>query len=165
MTTSAGLLLYRRTGAGLEVLLGHMGGPFWARKGARAWTFPKGEYAAPERAVDAAVREFTEEVGQAPPPGTDIPLGEVRQRGGKVVTAWAREGELDPDAGTPGTFELEWPPRSGRRATFPELDRLRWWTLEEARPLVVAAHEELLDRLVELVGTAPSEPSAGDAGG
>lgn len=159
MTTSAGLLLFRRTDAGLEVLLGHMGGPFWARKDARAWTFPKGEYAPPEAALDAAVREFTEEVGQPPPPGPDVPLGEVRQRGGKVVTAWAREGDLDPAAGTPGTFELEWPPRSGRRVSFPELDRLRWWPVEEARPRVVAAHEELLDRLVAAAGPGRAAPT------
>lgn len=164
MVTSAGLLLYRRTPGGVEVLLGHMGGPFWARKDARAWTFPKGEYAAPERPVDAAVREFTEEVGQPPPPGPDVPLGEVRQRGGKVVSGWAREGDLDPAAGTPGTFELEWPPRSGRRVAFPELDRLRWMTLDEARPRVVAAHEELLDRLAALLGEE-GPPAPGGAEG
>lgn len=148
MATSAGLLVHRRVDGRVEVLLGHMGGPFWARKDARAWTIPKGEYVPPEDPLDAAVREFTEEVGQPPPPGPDVPLGEVRQRGGKVVAVWAREGDLDPAAGAPGTFTMEWPPRSGRQATFPELDVVRWWPLDDARPRVVAAHEVLLDRLV-----------------
>jgi predicted NUDIX family NTP pyrophosphohydrolase len=152
MVTSAGLLLYRRSGDGrLQVLLGHMGGPFWARKDARAWTIPKGEYTPPEEPLAAAVREFTEETGQAPPPGPDLALGEVRQRGGKTVTVWAREGDLDPAAGVPGTFEMPWPPRSGRTATFAELDELRWFDVPDARGRVIAAHEELLDRLLAAV--------------
>ena len=150
---SAGLLLYR-TGEGgeVEVLIGHMGGPFWARKDAGAWTLPKGEYdPATEDAHHAAVREFTEELGTPPPDGPpgapDLPLGTVQQRAGKTVTAWARHGDLDVSAVAPGTFEMEWPPRSGRRATFPELDRVAWCPLDEARGLVVAAQAELIDRL------------------
>jgi predicted NUDIX family NTP pyrophosphohydrolase len=147
VVTSAGLLLYRDGADGVEVLLGHMGGPYWARKDAGAWTLPKGEHTADEDPHAAAVREFAEEVGQAPPDGPDLPLGTVRQRGGKSVTAWARRGDLDVSTITSNTFELEWPPRSGRRQAFPELDRARWWPLAEARALVVAAQVELLDRL------------------
>ncbi len=154
---SAGLLLYRTEGGVVEVLLGHMGGPFWARKDAGAWSLPKGEYdPAEEDPHAAAVREFTEELGTPPPDGVDLPLGTVRQRAGKEVTAWARRADLDVTTVVPGTFELEWPPRSGRRATFPELDRVAWLTLPEARRLVVAAQAELLDRLA----TALDEPSA-----
>jgi len=145
--TSAGLLLFRRTDSGVEVLLGHMGGPFWSRKDAGAWTIPKGEHDDAEDPHHAALREFTEELGVPPPPGPDLDLGIVRQRAGKVARAWAREGDLDVTTVVPGTFELEWPPRSGRRATFPELDRVRWVPLAEARSLVVAAQAELLDRL------------------
>jgi predicted NUDIX family NTP pyrophosphohydrolase len=146
---SAGLLLYRHAGDGtVEVLLGHMGGPLWARKDAGAWTLPKGEYdPATEEPHAAAVREFAEELGTPPPDGPDLPLGSIRQRAGKTVTAWARRGDLDVTTVVPGTFEMEWPPRSGRRATFPELDRVAWLTLPDARRLVVAAQAELLDRL------------------
>ena len=156
--TSAGLLLFRRdAGGAVEVLLGHMGGPFWAGKVAGAWSVPKGEHDAEEEPLAAAVREFTEEVGLAPPPGADVPLGTVRQRAGKSVTVWAREGDLDPRAAVPATFEMEWPPRSGRRQTFPELDELRWWPLDAARDVVVAAQAELLDRLAAvLAGTTPA---------
>ena len=159
---SAGLLLYRTAVDGtVEVLLGHMGGPFWARKDAGAWTLPKGEHdPATEDAHDAAVREFTEELGFPPPPGPEIDLGTVQQRGGKSVTAWARL-LLDPDADVttivPGTFEMEWPPRSGRRATFPELDRVRWCSLDDARRLVVAAQAELVDRLARALQQAPHD--------
>jgi predicted NUDIX family NTP pyrophosphohydrolase len=146
---SAGLLLYRTSDDGVvEVLLGHMGGPFWARKDAGAWTLPKGEYdPAAEEPHAAALREFTEELGTPPPEGPDLPLGTVHQRAGKEVTAWARRADLDVTTVVPGTFEMEWPPRSGRRATFPELDRVAWVPLREARRLVVAAQVELLDRL------------------
>lgn len=151
-TTSAGLLLFRRTPAGLEVLLGHMGGPFWARKDAGAWTIPKGELDAGEDAHDAALREFAEELGRPAPPGADLDLdldlGEVRQRAGKRVRAWAREADLDLSDVVSGTFEMEWPPRSGRRQEFPELDRVAWLPVAEARRLVVDAQAELLDRLV-----------------
>jgi predicted NUDIX family NTP pyrophosphohydrolase len=161
---SAGLLLYRTgDGGAVEVLLGHMGGPFWSARDAGAWTLPKGEYdPGTEDAHDAAVREFTEELGTAPPldpaGGPDLPRGTVRQRAGKTVTAWARRGDLDVSAVVPGTFEMEWPPRSGRRATFPELDRVAWCTLDDARRLVVAAQAELLDRLERSLAEAPGDP-------
>ncbi|MEU0577126.1 NUDIX domain-containing protein [Streptomyces griseoincarnatus] len=151
MTTarSAGLLLFRRTGEGVEVLLGHMGGPFFARRDAGAWTVPKGEYDPDEPAWAAARREFEEELGLPPPEGEAVPLGEVRQSGGKVVTAWAVEGDLDPSSVVPGTFTMEWPPRSGRTREFPELDRVAWFPLERARELIVSAQAAFLDRLTE----------------
>ncbi|NMR19451.1 NUDIX domain-containing protein [Cellulomonas fimi] len=149
---SAGLLLYRLAGdGGVEVLLGHMGGPFWARKDARAWSLPKGEHLDAENPHDAAIREFTEEIGPAPD-GPEIALGTIRQRGGKEVTAWARRADLDVTTIAGGRFELEWPPRSGRVQTFPEIDRARWCSLTQARELVVAAQVELLDRLEAHLG-------------
>ncbi|MEV6667417.1 NUDIX domain-containing protein [Streptomyces nigra] len=146
---SAGLLLFRRTDAGPEVLLGHMGGPYFARRDAGAWTVPKGEYAPDEPAWDAARREFQEELGLPPPDGEAVPLGEVRQAGGKTVTVWAVEADLDPAAVVPGTFTMEWPPRSGRTQEFPELDRVAWLPLDRARELVVKAQAAFLDRLAE----------------
>jgi predicted NUDIX family NTP pyrophosphohydrolase len=147
---SAGLLLYRRTGEGLEVLLGHMGGPFFARRDKGAWTVPKGEYADDEPAWDAARREFQEELGLPPPDGdTAVPLGEVRQSGGKLVTVWAVEADLDPATVVPGTFRMEWPPRSGRIQEFPELDRVAWLSLDAAREVIVTAQTAFLDRLAE----------------
>ncbi|WP_432193486.1 NUDIX domain-containing protein [Streptomyces sp. bgisy027] len=146
---SAGLLLYRRTDAGLEVLLGHMGGPFFAKRDAGAWTVPKGEYEPDEPAWDAARREFQEELGLAPPDGEGLPLGEVRQTGGKIVTVWAIEADLDPATVVPGTFRMEWPPRSGRTQEFPELDRVEWLDLDRAREVVVKAQAAFLDRLAE----------------
>ncbi|MFD3730157.1 NUDIX domain-containing protein [Streptomyces sp. NPDC058632] len=148
-TRSAGLLVFRHTDHGLEVLLGHMGGPFFARRDAGAWTVPKGEYDAGETAWDAARREFREELGLPPPDGEAVPLGEVRQSGGKTVTAWAVEGDLDPAAVVPGTFRMEWPPKSGRTREFPELDRVEWLPLDRARELVVSAQTAFLDRLAE----------------
>jgi predicted NUDIX family NTP pyrophosphohydrolase len=149
---SAGLLLFRRTGAGLEVLLGHMGGPFFAKKDAGAWTVPKGEYAPDEPAWEAARREFQEELGLAPPDGEAIELGEVRQTNGKIVTAWAVEADLDPAAIDPGTFVMEWPPRSGRIQEFPEIDRVAWLTPDRAREVIVKAQAAFLDRLAEHSG-------------
>ncbi|WP_055622333.1 NUDIX domain-containing protein [Streptomyces sp. JHA19] len=146
---SAGLLLFRRTDAGPEVLLGHMGGPYFARRDAGAWTVPKGEYAPDEPAWDAARREFQEELGLPPPDGEAVPLGEVKQAGGKTVTVWAVEADLDPAAVVPGTFTMEWPPRSGRTREFPELDRVAWLPLDRARELIVKAQAAFLDRLAE----------------
>jgi predicted NUDIX family NTP pyrophosphohydrolase len=146
---SAGLLLFRRAADGPQVLLGHMGGPFFARKDAGAWTVPKGEYEPDEPAWDAARREFREELGLEPPDGEAIALGEVRQTNGKLVTAWAVEGDLDPAAVVPGTFTMEWPPRSGRLREFPELDRVAWFGLERARAVIVTAQAAFLDRLAE----------------
>ena len=152
---SAGLLLFRRRdrrGQALEVLLGHMGGPFFARRDAGAWTIPKGEYGDGETAWDAARREFEEELGLAPPEGEAVPLGEVRQAGGKVVTAWAVEADLDPATVVPGTFRMEWPRGSGQEREFPELDRVRWFGLDEARAVIVTAQTGFLDRLTEHSG-------------
>ncbi|MFE4699159.1 NUDIX domain-containing protein [Streptomyces sp. NPDC056738] len=146
---SAGLLLFRHTDHGVEVLVGHMGGPFFARRDAGAWTLPKGEYEPDETAWDAARREFREELGLPPPDGAAIALGEVTQKNGKVVTAWAIEADLDPAAMVPGTFTMEWPPRSGRRQEFPELDRVEWMSPERARSLLVTAQTVFLDRLAE----------------
>jgi predicted NUDIX family NTP pyrophosphohydrolase len=148
--TSAGLLLFRHTGDGLEVLLGHMGGPFFARRDAGAWTVPKGEFEPDaESAWDAARREFQEELGLPPPDGEAVPLGEVRQTNGKVVTAWAVEADLDPASVVPGVFSMEWPPKSGRTQEFPELDRVEWFGLDRARSVIVKAQAAFLDRLAE----------------
>ena len=146
---SAGLLLFRHTDDGLEVLLGHMGGPFFAKNDAGAWTVPKGEYEPDEPAWEAASREFREELGLAPPDGEAVPLGEVRQAGGKTVTVWAVEADLDPATAVFGTFVMEWPPRSGRTQEFPELDRVEWLGVERAREVIVKAQATFLDRLAE----------------
>lgn len=147
---SAGLLLYRRAGATLEVLLGHLGGPYFARRDDGAWSIPKGEYDADEQPLAAALREFTEEFGAAPPPtDTAIALGEIRQRNGKLVTAWAVEADFDADAIVSNTFAIEWPPRSGRRQEFPEIDRAGWFDVAAARAKMVGGQEALLDRLLE----------------
>jgi predicted NUDIX family NTP pyrophosphohydrolase len=149
---SAGLLLYRRRQGRIEVLLGHMGGPFWARKDERAWSIPKGEHPEAEDALAAARREFAEETGTPPPDGPTLDLGEVRQSGGKRVTAWAVEGDLDPAAVKSNTFLLEWPPRSGRRQEFPEIDRAGWFDLDTARRKIVKGQAALVDRLEERLG-------------
>ncbi|HEX6336115.1 MAG TPA: NUDIX domain-containing protein [Jiangellaceae bacterium] len=149
---SAGLLMFRRTDAGIEVLLGHMGGPFWVRKDAGAWSIPKGEYDTDEPPQAAARREFSEELGMAPPDGPLIELGEVRQAGGKTVSAWALEGDLDPADVTPGTFELEWPRGSGRMQEFAEVDRVAWFDLDSARAKLVSAQRDFLDRLKRRLG-------------
>ncbi len=152
MVTSAGVLLWRRGPSGVEVLIGHMGGPFWARKDDAAWSLPKGEHGPEEEPLAAALREFAEELG-SPVPATDlVPLGTVRQSGGKVLTAWAAEGDLDADAITSGTFSLEWPPRSGRVQEFPEIDRAAWVTVDVARGKLVTGQVPLLDRLLEVLG-------------
>ena len=149
MKRSAGLLLFHPGDDGLEVLLGHMGGPFFARRDAGAWTVIKGEYEPDEPAWEAARREFQEEVGLPPPDGEAIDLGEVRQTNGKIVTVWAIRADLDPAAITPGTFRMEWPPQSGRLQEFPELDRVAWFDLDRARSVIVKAQAAFLDRLAE----------------
>ncbi|MFD8155466.1 NUDIX domain-containing protein [Streptomyces sp. NPDC059720] len=149
MKRSAGLLLHRPSAQGREVLLGHMGGPFYARRDAGAWTIPKGEYEPGESPWAAARREFEEELGLPPPDGEAVPLGEVRQTNGKTVTAWAIEADLDPAGIAPGTFRMEWPPRSGRIQEFPELDRVAWFGLEQARAVIITAQAAFLDRLAE----------------
>ncbi|MCX3061204.1 NUDIX domain-containing protein [Streptomyces beihaiensis] len=148
---SAGLLLFRRASTGTQVLLGHMGGPFWARRDAGAWTVPKGEYEADERPWDAACREFCEELGLGVPDGTPLPLGEAVQAGGKHVTVWALEADLDPADVVPGTFTMEWPRGSGRTREFPELDRVAWFGLDAARERVVKAQRVFVDRLAEQI--------------
>lgn len=145
---SAGLLVFRRTGGeGVEVLIGHMGGPFWESREEEAWSFPKGQYEPDETAEDAARREFQEELGLAAPDGEWFPLGEARQRNGKIVTIWAVEGDLDPTRVVPGTFTMEWPPRSGVTAEFPEIDRVGWFAPEAAAPLLVTGQRVFLERL------------------
>ncbi|MEU3692666.1 NUDIX domain-containing protein [Streptomyces narbonensis] len=152
---SAGLLVFRQTAnRGVEVLIGHMGGPFWASREQAAWSIPKGEYEPDEAPEVAARREFLEELGLPAPEGAWIDLGEVRQRGGKLVTVWAVEGELDLEAVVPGTFTMEWPPRSGVHQEFPEIDRVGWFTPEEAAPLLVAGQRVFLERLTEHLGAA-----------
>jgi predicted NUDIX family NTP pyrophosphohydrolase len=148
---SAGLLLFRRARDGLEVLLVHPGGPFWAKRDHGAWSIPKGEHAEDEDALAAARREFAEELGHAAPDGETIELGEVRQKAGKVVCAWAVAGDLNPEQITSNTFTMEWPPRSGRTREFPEVDRAQWFGLAEARERINPAQAALLDRLADAV--------------
>jgi predicted NUDIX family NTP pyrophosphohydrolase len=156
---SAGLLLYDVDGDGtVRVLLVHPGGPYWARRDAGAWSIPKGELEEGEDPLAVAVREVTEELGVAPPPGDDVPLGEVRQAGGKRVVAWARRGRVDVSRVGSNTFELEWPPRSGRIATFPEVDRAGWFRLDEAGEKLLAGQLPLLERLVALLASSTGDP-------
>ncbi|OHV38522.1 MULTISPECIES: NUDIX domain-containing protein [Pseudofrankia] len=152
---SAGLLLYRDVADGLEVLIAHMGGPFWARKDEGAWSIPKGESEPDEDLRVAAAREFAEELGSAPPDGPWIELGDVRQSGGKVVTAYALRGDFDPAAAVSNTFELEWPRGSGRVRTFPEVDRVAWFDLPTARAKLVRGQLPFLDRLLDQLGSHP----------
>ena len=151
---SAGLLVWRRNDDTVEVLLVHPGGPFWARKDAAAWSIPKGEIDDPaEEPRDVAVREFREELGFEPPPVDGwIALGEVRGSGSKVVAAWAVEGDADVSRIESSTFEMEWPPRSGRVQTFPEVDRAGWFGADEARDKLHAGQRRLVDRLLDVVG-------------
>jgi len=144
---SAGLLLYRGRGGRLEVLLVHPGGPFWSRRDEGAWSIPKGEIEPGEIPIDVARREFGEELGSPAPDGEWTALGTIRQAGGKVVHAWAAPGDLDPSAIQSTTFDLEWPPRSGRKASFPEVDRAAWFDLAEARRRILSAQAALIDRL------------------
>jgi predicted NUDIX family NTP pyrophosphohydrolase len=155
MTASAGLVVFREREGALEVLLAHMGGPYWARKDAGAWSIPKGELEDGEDPPAGARREFGEELGHAAPDGPLIDLGEIRQRGGKRVVAFAVEGDFDPAQLRPGTFDLEWPPRSGRRQAFPEVDRVAWFDLATARDKLVQGQVALLDRLAETIGVRP----------
>ena len=145
---SAGLLLYRIVpGEGIEVLLVHPGGPFWAKKDEGAWSVPKGEQDGSEDGLATAEREFEEELGLLPPSGIRIPLGEVVQSGGKHVMAWAVKGDLNVTNVESNQFEMEWPPRSGTIRSFPEVDRAAWFSLEEARRKLNPAQIGLLERL------------------
>ncbi|HEX2102141.1 MAG TPA: NUDIX domain-containing protein [Solirubrobacteraceae bacterium] len=149
-TRSAGILLHRRGSAGPEVLLVHPGGPYWAKRDAGAWSIPKGEYNDGEDPLACARREFAEELGSAPPDGAEpVELGEVRQKGGKVVLAWALEGDLDAATIRSNTFAMEWPPRSGAMREFAEVDRAEWFSIDAARDKILPAQAPLLDRLVE----------------
>jgi predicted NUDIX family NTP pyrophosphohydrolase len=146
--SSAGILLYRQRAGAVEVLLVHPGGPFWAKKDAGAWSIPKGEYEEGGDPLEAARREFAEELG-SDVTGPAIPLGDVKQKGGKVVAAWGVQGDLDAADVRSNTFEIEWPPRSGRRQSFPEIDRAEWFTPDEARAKLNPAQHAFLDRLLE----------------
>ena len=147
--TSAGILLHRAGAAGREVLIGHMGGPFWAKKDAGGWSIPKGEYEPGEDAFGVACREFEEELGTPVPATVFLPLGELRATSSKVLTVWAADGDLDATATVSNTFALEWPPRSGRMQEFPEIDRAGWFGIEEARAKLVTGQVPFLDRLLE----------------
>jgi predicted NUDIX family NTP pyrophosphohydrolase len=148
VANSAGILLHRRAGDQLQVLLVHPGGPLWARRDAGAWSIPKGEYAhGSEDPLAAARREFEEELGSPPPDGEALDLGEIRQKSGKRVRAWALEGDLDASAITSNTVMIEWPPRSGRQLEIPEVDRAEWFSLADAREKINPAQVALLDRL------------------
>jgi predicted NUDIX family NTP pyrophosphohydrolase len=152
---SAGLLLHRPAPDGrLEVLLVHPGGPLWARRDDGAWTLPKGEYGAGEDPLEVAEREFAEELGQRPPDGVRVDLGELRQAGGKLTRCWAVAGEVDVAVVTSNTFDLEWPPRSGRIQAFPEIDRAEWMALADARRKLLASLVPFLDRLVAATADA-----------
>lgn len=147
--TSAGILMYRRAAAGLEVFLVHPGGPLWAKRDHGSWSIPKGEIEPGEDPRQAAVRELAEETGFSAE-GELVPLEPVRQRGGKTILAWAVEGDCDPALLRSNVFEMEWPPRSGRRRSFPEVDRAAWFTLGEARERILAGQAPLLEQLAAL---------------
>ncbi len=152
---SAGLLLYRRHSRLLEVFLVHPGGPFWAKKDLGAWSIPKGEYADSEEPLDAARREFEEETG-FPPPSNATALGDVKQAGGKIVIAWAAEGDCDPACLVSNLCEIEWPPRSGRKIEIPEVDRAAWFPLPEARQRILPSQSPFLDRLEQQLTAKPA---------
>lgn len=151
---SAGLLVFRTnaTDGGLEVLLVHPGGPLWERRDVGAWSVPKGEVGVDEDLAVAAQREFVEELGIEPPNGGWLDLGEIRQAGGKRVRAWAVAGDLEVDAVVSNLFEMEWPPRSGHRVSFSEVDRAGWFSLPVARRKLVPGQVPLLDRLEAALG-------------
>lgn len=149
---SAGLLLYRTQGDAVEVLLVHPGGPFWARKDAGAWSIPKGEYEVGQDPLEHAQREFAEELGTPPPAqGEYVSLDQVKQAGGKLVSCWAVEGDLDGSTISSNTFEMEWPRGSGRVQQFPEVDRAAWLTVEAARTKLHAGQIPFLNRLLDVL--------------
>jgi predicted NUDIX family NTP pyrophosphohydrolase len=149
-TRSAGVLLYRiGDGGAVEVLIGHMGGPFWARKDAGGWSIPKGEAGPAEELFGVAQREFAEEIGSAVPAEEFLDLGELRMSSGKLLSVWAAQGDLEADATVSNTFAMEWPPRSGRMQEFPEIDRSAWFAVGDARTKLVKGQVPFLDRLLE----------------
>ena len=147
---SAGILPYRNGARGLEVLLVHPGGPFWRKKDNGAWSIPKGEIDSADAPEQVARREFAEELGPSASIGPLLPLGEIRQQGGKRVIAFAGQSHFNPAALTSNTFDIEWPPRSGRRQSFPEVDRAEWFDIELARTKMLSAQVEFLDRLLAI---------------
>ncbi len=156
MKQSAGILLYRRKDGRLELLLVHPGGPFWANKDDGAWSIPKGEYGETEEPLACALREFEEELG-VPPHGAPLPLGEIRQAGGKTVTGFALAGDFDPAKLLSNRFEMEWPPRSDRTQSFPEIDRAEWFDVETARQKINAGQRALIEALLDLLaGASPN---------
>jgi predicted NUDIX family NTP pyrophosphohydrolase len=146
---SAGILMYRQGKDGLQVLLVHPGGPFWAKKDLGAWSIPKGEYSEGEEPLAVAVREFEEETGLRPQ-GDFQSLGELRQPGRKIVTAWAVPGDFDVTTLKSNTFDMEWPPKSGRKTAFPEVDRGEWFSLDQARQKILPGQKEFVDRLMTI---------------
>jgi predicted NUDIX family NTP pyrophosphohydrolase len=146
---SAGILLFRIVDAQLQVFLVHPGGPFWKNKDSGAWTIPKGEFEPPELPLQAAIREFQEETGKALS-GDFIELKPVKQKNGKMVLAWALEGNIDPEKITSNSFEIEWPPRSGKMASFPEIDKANWFSLPKARQAINPAQAAFLDELTRI---------------
>ena len=145
--TSAGILLWRRRGGAVEVLLAHMGGPFWVKKDLGHWTIPKGEVEEGEEVSAVALREFAEETGHEVPDVPLLELGEIKQKSGKLVLGWAAEGDLDPAAAVSNTYEMEWPPGSRRTVAFPEIDRVEWFGMDDARRKLKEAQVPFLDRL------------------
>jgi predicted NUDIX family NTP pyrophosphohydrolase len=150
---SAGLLMYRIREDVHEVFLVHPGGPFWAKKDVGAWSIPKGAYSDKEDPLTAAKREFKEETGLDPGPGPFIPLTPLKQKGGKVVSAWAFQGDCDPALIRSNTFTMEWPPRSGSTGSFPEVDRAAWFPLVQAREKILIGQIGFLEQLLELLST------------
>jgi predicted NUDIX family NTP pyrophosphohydrolase len=150
-SASAGLLLYRRTEGRIEALLVHPGGPYWSKRDDGAWSIPKGEHDDHEDPLEVARREFREELGTEAPAGTPTPLGEIRQRGGKRVRAWALEGDLDASTVRSNTFSLEWPPHSGATREFPEVDRAAWFDLDTARRKLLSSQAAFVDRLAVML--------------
>lgn len=153
MRMSGGILLYRHAAPGLQVLLAHPGGPYFRDRDEGHWTIPKGEPDPDEPLLDAAVREFAEETGLPLPEGPRLELGSITQKGGKVVHAWAVEGDLDPTAARSNEIDIEWPPRSGRTQAFPEIDRVAWFDPGDARRRIKDAQIALIDRLEAALAT------------
>ena len=159
---SAGLIVYRQAGDGIEVLIAHMGSPWWAKKDAGAWSIPKGEYQEGEDPMANAKREFKEELGKDVPGGKWLDLGTIEQKNSKTVIAWAVEGDLDVSHTTSNKVTIEWPPRSGKTQEFPEIDRIAYFPLNVASQKLIPAQVELLERLAQKLGTdthKPEEPS------
>ncbi|HJQ09006.1 MAG TPA: NUDIX domain-containing protein [Candidatus Saccharimonadales bacterium] len=157
---SAGILLYRQAEQGYEVLLAHPGGPFWATKDAGSWSMPKGELDKDEKPLEAAKREFQEEVGMPAPAGEYIHLGEAKQSSGKIVHAWACEADLNLEGFSSNMFEMEWPPKSGQTQEFPENDKIAWVPMPEAKRKVVKGQVSFLEALAEKLGQTLDEPTS-----